>query len=150
MIPLIRPLSFALICTLGVTATVSADDVEDAVEYRQSVMNVFYWNTHLLGAMTKGKVPFDKAAFKRHADDLAAAANMDILSGFPEDSVSDDSDAKDEIWLDWGDFESKLEAIRSQSAKLADVAGNGNEAAMKAQFEETRRACKGCHDSYKN
>ncbi len=126
-----------------------AGKVEDAVDYRQGVMNVFSWNVGLMGAMMKGEVPFDAVAFQGHAADLASAAGLNILKGFPEDSVTDDSDAKDEIWLNWSDFESKLQGLRSESAKLAEVAASGDEAAIKAQFDATRRACKACHDDYK-
>lgn len=142
-------LAIAMASLIAVSSSAGASDNDKAVEYRQSVMNIFYWNSAHMGAMAKGKVPFDQEAFKSHADDLAAAAAMDILRGFPEDSVTDESDAKDEIWLDWDDFGSKLEAMRTASAKLAEVAAGGDEAATKAQFDETRKACKGCHDAYK-
>lgn len=127
-----------------------AGDVEDAVDYRQGVMNVFSWNLEHMGAMVKGEAPFDAGAFKGHATDLAAASRLDVLKGFPEDSVDDDSDALDEIWLKWSDFEAKLQDLREQSAKLAEVAAGGDEAAMKAQFDETRGTCKACHKAYKD
>jgi cytochrome c556 len=128
---------------------VSAGPTEDAIEYRQAVMGVYSFSAGQMADMAKGKVPFDAAAFQTRAKDLAAAAGLDVLAGFPEDSVSDDSDAKDEIWLNWADFESKLEDLRTQSAKLAEVAAGGDEAAMKAQLDETRGTCKACHDDYK-
>lgn len=149
MKPWFRTLAIALIPSLTLAGTAAAGDADDAVEYRQSVMGIFYWTTDHMGKMVKGETPFDAGAFKGYADDLAAAAAMDILKGFPEDSITDDSDAKDEIWMDWADFESKVQAMRTQSAKLAEVAAEGDEAAIKDQFGETRKACKGCHDAYK-
>jgi cytochrome c556 len=126
-----------------------AGPTEDAIEYRQAVMGVYSFNAGQMADMAKGKIPFDAAAFQILAKDLSAAASLDVLAGFPEDSVSDDSDAKDEIWLNWADFESKLADLRTQSAKLAEVAAGGDEAAMKAQLDETRGTCKACHDDYK-
>ncbi len=126
-----------------------AGEVEDAVDYRQGAMNVFSWNVGLMAAMVKGEIPFDAAVFQGYAADLASAAGLNILRGFPEDSVTDDSDAKDEIWLNWSDFESKLQGLRTESAKLAEVTAGGDEASIKAQFDATRRACKACHDDYK-
>ena len=126
-----------------------AGKVEDAVDYRQGVMNVFSWNAGLMGAMVKGEVPFDSTVFQGYAADLASSARLDILKGFPEDSVTDDSAAKDEIWLNWSDFESKLQGLRTESAKLTEVTASGDEAAIKAQFDATRRTCKACHDDYK-
>jgi cytochrome c556 len=82
------PLTLAL-CA----ASVQAGDVEKAVDYRQGVMNVFAYNVTSMGDMVKGKTAFDAAAFGRHAKDLAAAAQLDVLAGFPEDSINDESDA---------------------------------------------------------
>ncbi len=142
------PLALFSLLVLGSPAA-SAGKVEQAVDYRQGAMNVFSWNLGHMGAMVKGEVPFDSTAFQGYASELAAATKLDVLKGFPEESVTDESDAKDEIWLNWSDFESKLQDLRSQSAKLAEVAAGGDEAAVKAQFGETRKTCKACHDDYK-
>jgi cytochrome c556 len=129
---------------------VQAADADKAVSYRQAVMNVFYWNTDAMGDMVKGKKEFDAAAFATHAKDLAAAAGLELMAAFPEDSINDESDAREEIWLDFAKFEKKYEALREQSAKLAEVAASGDEAAMKEQFGAASKTCKGCHDDFKN
>mgnify|MGYP003573790739 FL=1 len=134
--------------SLAVGAT-QASKLDDAVYYREGVMNIFSWNTDQMAAMVKGEVAFDRTVFQGLAADLASAAALNILPGFPEDSATDDSDARDEIWLNWSDFESKLQKLRTESAELAKVAKDGDEAAIKAQLDATRRACKSCHDDYK-
>lgn len=139
----------ALLALATAVASVQAAKVEDAVYYRQGVMNVFSWNAGQMAAMAKGDVPFDLAAFQGYAADLAAAASLNLLPGFPEDSATDESDAKDEIWLNWSDFEARLQDLRTESAKLVEVAKGGDEAALKTQLDATRRACKACHDDYK-
>lgn len=139
----------ALLPILLVGPAAQAGKVEDAVDYRQGVMNVFSWNVAHMAAMAKGEVPFDAATFKTYAADLATAAALDVLKGFPEESITDDSDSRDEIWLNWEDFESKLQDLRTESTKLTQVAAEGDEAAVKAQLDATRRACKACHDDYK-
>jgi cytochrome c556 len=137
----------ALILSTGAQA---ADPVQMAVDYRQALMNVYAWNVTSMRGMVKGDVPFDAEVFARHAKDLAAAARLEALAAFPEDSINDESDAREEIWLDFAKFEEKHQALREQSAKLAEVAAGGDEAAMKAQFGETGKTCKGCHDDFKN
>ena len=127
----------------------AADPIKDAVAYRQALMGVLAWNANRMAAMAKGEVPFDAAVFTGHAKDLAAAANLDALKGFPEESVTEDSDAKDEIWLNWADFQSKLNDLRTQSAKLVEVTAGGDQAAMLAQLDDTRGTCKACHKEYK-
>ena len=141
---------FAFCALSAAVPAANAGALEDAVEYRQAVMNVFSWNLGHMGAMVKGEVPFDKAAFARYAGDLSNAASLHVLDGFPDDSVSDDSDAKDEIWLDWEDFEAKYGKMREATAALDKAANGGDEAAMKAAFKETGGSCKGCHKAYKN
>jgi cytochrome c556 len=133
------------------TSGVRADDaVEKAVDYRQGVMNVYAFNVTSMGDMVKGEANFDAAAFARHAKDLASAARLDVLAGFPEDSINDESDASDTIWLDWDKFQEKHKALQEQSGALDEVAAGGDEAAMKEQFGKTARTCKGCHDDFKN
>lgn len=144
------PLAFAFSAT-GIQAADSAEKIAaKAVDYRQGVMNVYAYNVTSMGEMVKGKTEFDAAAFARHAKDLAAAAGLDVLAGFPEDSLNDDSDASESIWLDWDKFQEKHKALQEQSAKLAEVAAAGDEAAMKEQFAQTGKTCKGCHDDFKN
>ena len=134
-----------LLFSVGVQA-----DVEKAVDYRQAVMNVFAWNVTSMRDMVKGETAFDAAVFARHAKDLASAAQLELMDAFPEDSINDESDAREEIWLDFKKFQDKHGALGEQSAKLAEVAAGGDEAAMKEKFGATAKTCKGCHDDFKN
>lgn len=147
-LPALRPAVTLVALSLAVGIS-HASKIDDAVYYRQGVMNIFAWNTDKMAAMVKGEVPFDRTVFQGYAADLASAAALNLLPGFPEDSATDDSDARDEIWLNWPDFESKLLKLRTESAKLVEVAKDGDEAAIKAQLDATRRTCKSCHDDYK-
>lgn len=145
-----RSIAASLMLTAAaLPASLSAAMPEDAVDYRQGVMEVFSWNLTRMGAMVKGEVPFDAAAFKGYASDLATASSLNVLPGFPDDSVSDESDAKDEIWLNWADFEAKYQALKEAAAKLSQVAAGGDEKAMREQFKEAAGACKACHKEYK-
>ena len=121
----------------------------DPIEYRQGVMAVFSWNLSAMASMVKCETPFDSAAFKGYATDLATASSLNVLKGFPEDSLGDESDAMPEIWLNWSDFEAKYKALKEATAKLSEVAATGDEAAMRAQFKEAAGACKGCHRDFK-
>lgn len=143
----------AAVLVLALVATTAgahqAAKVEDAVDYRQGVMDIFAWNAGQMAAMAKGDLPFDLAAFQGYAADLAAAASLNLLPGFPEGSTTEESGARDEIWLNWSDFESKLQDLRAESARLVEVVKGGDESATKAQLDATRRTCKACHDDYK-
>jgi cytochrome c556 len=145
-----RPITPSLLlAVVAFPSSLLAGTTEDAIDYRQGVMNVFSWNLSHMGSMVKGETAFDAAAFKGHAADLATASTLAVTQGFPADSVSDDSDAKEEIWLNWSDFEAKYNALREAAAKLSQVAAGGDEGAMREQFKETAGACKACHKEYK-
>ena len=139
----------SLILAVGSTC-VQAGEIGDAVDYRQGIMNVLRYNVKSMGDMVKGKIEFDAAIFARHSKDFAAASSLDLLAGFPEDSLNDDSDAKDTIWLDWETFQEKYKAMQEQSSKLVEIAGKGNEAEMKEQFGLAAKTCKSCHDDFKD
>jgi cytochrome c556 len=130
--------------------TVFAGELERALEYRQGVMNVFSWNMKAMGAMLKGKKPYDAETFARHANDLASAASLELLAGFPEDSDQGETDALPDIWLDFEGFTQKLEDLRTASRSLSEAAASGDKAAMGDAFGKTGKTCKGCHDSFKN
>lgn len=123
---------------------------EDAVEFRQAVMNVYAWNLNGMRDMARGDVAFDAAAFASYAADLAAAANLDVARGFPEEAQTEESEARDEIWLNWDGFLEKREALKAAAAKLVEVSASGDESAMKEQFGKTAGTCKGCHDDFRN
>lgn len=122
-----------------------------AVEYRNSVMTVMKWNISPMGAMLKGKIPYDKAVFARHARDLSAAAHLDLLSGFPEGSDEhEDTSARMDIWMDWESFEDKLNSFRGNTKALAEAAESGDLKVIGPKFGAVGKGCKDCHDAYRD
>lgn len=138
-----------LLLVVGGARASHADSMQKAIDYRSSVMTVFNWNLKPMGAMMKRETPYDQAAFAAHARDLAAAASLNVLAGFPEDSDMGETDAKAEIWLSWEDFEEKYRDLQTQVAKLAEVAAQGDREQTASQFKATATACKACHKEYK-
>ena len=122
---------------------------EDAIKYRRGVYAVIGWNFGPMAAMAKGDRPYDAADFARRAEIVAYMSKLP-LEGFVEGSETGDTKAKPEIWLEMDDFKAKLEKMQAEAAKLAEVAKKGDLAAAKAQLGETGKACKACHDKYRN
>ena len=122
---------------------------EKVIRYRQSAMDMVGWNFSPLGAMVKGKTPFDAKEFSRRADRLETLGPQ-LLEGFSKGSdTGAETDAKAEIWTAFEDFTAKLDDYVNESKKLAEVARNGSEADMKEQFKKTAESCKACHDKYR-
>jgi cytochrome c556 len=125
------------------------DPVKEAIEYRQGAMSVIGWNFKPMGAMVKGNLAFDQKQFSALADDLAKAASLNLLAGYPEDSESDESKARAEVWLNWDDFKEKMADFNKAATNLAQVSQMGNEDASKKAFLATAKTCKACHKEYK-
>ena len=122
---------------------------EKVIHYRQSVMTLIGWNFSTLGAMVKGKIPFDAGEFSRRAERIQSLAPQ-ALEGFAKGSDKGaETDAKPEIWTDFDDFQTKLNDFVTETKVLGEAAKSGDEAKMKEQFKKTADTCKACHDKYK-
>lgn len=142
--------SLLVACSSLFAGSVSAQaKPEDAIKYRQGVYRVIGWNFGPMAAMVKGDRPYDAVAFARHAEIVAYMSKLP-LEGFVPGSENGETKAKPEIWLDMDDFKAKLEKMQGEAAKLAEVAKGGDFQAVKAQFGETGKACKACHDKFRN
>jgi cytochrome c556 len=142
--------SLLVVCsTLFAASAFAQAKPEDAIKYRQGVYRVIGWNFGPMAAMAKGERPYDAAAFARHAEIVAYMSKLP-LEGFVPGSENGDTKAKPEIWLDMEDFKAKLEKMQAEASKLAQVAQGGDFNAAKAQLGETGKACKACHDKYRN
>lgn len=138
----------ALTLSTGLRAEEGGFDKE--VEYRQAVMTIIAYNVKKIGGMLKGNAPYDAEQVKTHAKDIASASTLDIVSAFPEDSVNDDSDALEDIWMDFETFEQKLQDFRTAAAGINKAAQSGDKAAVGAAMKDLGASCKGCHKKFKN
>ena len=138
----------SLTLTTGVIAEEAGFDKE--VEYRQAVMTVIAYNTKKIGGMLKGNSPYDAEKVKTHSKDIASVSTMDLLSAFPEDSVTDESDAMEDIWMDFETFEQKLKDFQTAAAGINTAAQSGDKAAVGAAMKDLGASCKGCHKKFKN
>lgn len=142
-------MSLAGLLAFGASATVLGDAAEDAIKYRKGVFQVVKWNFAPMGAMVKGDVAYDKDAFAKKAEAVAVMSKM-ALEGFPKGSdMGADTTVKPNIWEEWEMFKGGMEKFEAASAKLAEVAKGDDMAAIKAQFGETAKTCKGCHDHFR-
>jgi len=122
---------------------------EDAVKYRQSVMSVIGTHFTRMGAVVKGEAPYDKDAFEQNANLLATLMKLP-WDAFMVAGSDKDSKMKAEALAQKDKFMDLAKANRAEVAKLAAVAKGGDLNAVKAQFGETGKTCKACHDMYRN
>ncbi|MGL5360096.1 MAG: c-type cytochrome [Shewanella sp.] len=124
------------------------EDATDAIHYRQSAFTVMAYNFGDMGAMMKGKKPFDAQTFAMRANNVAALSTLPF-EGFIDGSDKGKTEALAKVWQDRADFDAKMKTFQENAAILATVAQKGDQTAIKQAFMETGKSCKGCHDVYK-
>jgi cytochrome c556 len=138
----------ALVLSAGLAALAQTKP-EDSIKYRRSAMYLVGANFGPLAAMAQGKRPYDKDAAIKHANIVAYVSKLPV-EGFVPGTDTGDTKAKPEIWQDLDDFKAKMDKMNQETAKLSQVAQSGDFEALKAQVGETGKACKSCHDKFKN
>jgi len=121
---------------------------EDAIKYRKSAMFVMAQHYGRLGPVVKGERPYNKDEVARNAA-IAEAMSKLPFEGFVAGTDKGDTTAKPEIWTDAAKFKASAEKMQQEIGKLAQVAKGGDLNAIKAQFGETGKTCKGCHDDFR-
>ena len=121
---------------------------EAAIKYRQSAMFIMSQHFGRLGPVVKGERPYNKDEVARNS---AVAEEMSKLpwDAFVAGTDKGNTRAKPEIWTDAAKFKSAAEKMQQEMSKLAAVAKGGDLNAIKAQFGETGKACKACHDDFR-
>ena len=135
--------------TLSAPASAQFAKPEDAVKYRQSAMFIMGQHFGRIGAMVNGKAPYDAAGAAASAEIVAEMAKLP-WPGFHPSTDKLSQKAKSEIWSDAGKFKEASERLQGEAPKLATVAKANNLDTLKAQFGETAKTCKGCHDNFRN
>jgi cytochrome c556 len=116
--------------------------------FRQAVMRVAAGKSATVGAMARGEVPVDEAAFAKAVNDLNAVAGM-MAEGFMPQGAPEGSRALPEIWTNWADFEAKAMALTTATQALADATRTGGFAAASPMVQSTVQNCGGCHRTYR-
>lgn len=142
-------MSVAGMLALGVSSVSVADQYEDAIAYRQAAFTLVKGNFGPMGAMVKGKIPFDAEAFSEYAANLAAVAGM-ADDGFIDGSDMGETKAKSAVWEQRAEFDNKMQQFQKLAGELAVVAKSGDMGAIKPKFGATAKSCKSCHEDFKN
>ncbi len=141
-----KTLVTASIVALSVASTLAHSQPpskeEQAMGFRQGVFQGLSWK---MGQLAGAKGAGDRAAFQKHANDLAYLTGL-ITEGFIPDSLIEGSAAKPAVWGDAAGFQAAAEKMQSMAAELAsddydmgsfDPRGFG------------REGCGGCHKDFK-
>lgn len=137
-------LAGSLLCT---SLSAQSADVEDAIEYRQSIFTAMKWYFGPMGAMVKGDMPYDQAEFTRRAELFAKLTPM-AEEGFVEGSA-EDSEALPVIWEEMDKFSAGFDTLEANATALVEASKTGDMGQIKPAFGEVAKSCKGCHDNFR-
>lgn len=152
-----KKLLLLILSTTLLTTSAVADDEADsqkeawaALKFRQSLFQLIRSNMGDLGAMAKGKAPFDAAVMQKNG------LRIEQLSLMIEDYLATDTrqfkldtDALDKVWEQPEAFKEKIAALTAAAQNLQAVAKAGDESEYRAAIGGVGKSCKGCHDVFK-
>ena len=125
---------------------------EKAIKARKGYMQVLAFQMGQLGGMAKGKAPYDAAKATTAAKNLALAAAINTgpmwVPGTDNVAMKGKTRALPKIWEAGSTAADKHQDMVKATAKLAEVAGNGQEA-LAAAFGPVGKSCGGCHKPYR-
>ena len=130
------------------TAVAQSPKPEDQIKLRQAAYTMMGYSFGSIAGMAQGKRPYSKDDAIRYADLLAQVAQVP-KNFFGEGTDKGETRAKPEIWAKRADFDSKMDKMLAEVAKLPAVARNGDLEALKVAAKATADACGACHDEYR-
>ena len=136
-------------CAFSVSANSAFKEPSDAIEYRQAAFSMISVQIGDMGAMLKGKVPFDAEQFKKRANNAAALSKMP-WEAFYEGTDKGDTAALAAVWAENATFVEKANAFATNADKLALAAQSGDKAVIGKAFGAWAKGCKDCHKQFKD
>ena len=145
-------IALATVGALGIALPAAAQFAkpEDAVKYRQAAFTLMGAHFGRIGAMVQGKVPFDATAAAANADLVVTMSKLPYAGFVEGTSRTDKGGPKASIWTERAKFDEKAKAMQAAVVKLDAAAKTGKEDALKSAFGDAAKACKSCHDDYRN
>jgi cytochrome c556 len=89
------------------------------IEQRQEAMKSMATAARTMGDMFSGKRSYDAGAFKAAGELIHARSGPALLADFPPGSVGDRSEANEQIWAQWDEFEILAGRLSVLGAALA-------------------------------
>ncbi len=143
------------LAALGLAAGALAQmKTEDMIKTRQSGYTFMAWNMGKIKAQVVDEsVPFDKNQVLAAANVVAAVANSGLgalyAPGTDQGKGWKETRLKPEFFQEPDEVRKIAMNLVKQANALQAAAATGDQAAIKAQFGETGKACKSCHDKYR-
>lgn len=122
---------------------------EDVIKFRKGVYQVVGWHVRPMGAMVKGQMPYNQAAFVKNAEIVAMMSHV-APEAFAAGSDKGETRAKPEIWSDAAGFKKVMDGFQAEAEKMVQVAKTSTTVdGVRNQFSALSKSCGACHDNYR-
>jgi len=129
------------------TVAVVADEPENIIKYRKSVMESVGGHMNASALIVAGKASFS-GDLPEHTQALANALSK-VTTLFPEGSDFGDTRALDAIWSRPDEFRAAAKRAGDAAAELARVVKAGDKGAYAGKLDDLGEACLGCHKKFR-
>lgn len=131
---------------------VMAENPDDAIKYREAIMETIGANMTAMVKIAKGEVKAPDSTFSAHADMLTMAGELsyDAFSQNTHGKGKEKTTAKENVWTDWDKFKDGLDKMNDAALVVANHAAEGNMDAAKGAIGDLGKACKACHDDFRD
>ena len=136
------------VCLVAATMALAHSGAQGIVKQRMDSMDAMGKAMKTVGEMLKGTAQFDATAIVEAMRSVSVHAD-EIPGMFPEGSLSDPSEAREEIWSNWDRFTTLAEGLSTTAARLADIAKDGDRKAVAGAFNAVGKTCSGCHEGFR-
>lgn len=128
----------------------SEKQANTAVQFRQALFQLIRSNIGALGAMSKGKIPYDRAQMEKNALRLEQLSLM-LTDYFVLDTrkFNLQTEALPQVWENHADFVAKADELTVAAVGLKEAAKSADKSRYKAAIGQIFNSCKSCHDDYK-
>ena len=137
-----------LVAASGCTREADPDSPEGM---RQAAFKQLLSHSEPMAGMLNGRIDFDPEVFAIHALTLEEKADAP-WHYFPDPGDSDQpTAARESVWSDAAGFNERVEQFRTATSRLADVARDGIDSPddVREPLQAVQRACKACHEGYR-
>jgi len=140
----INKVCLLLVLALGTTAAQA--DAEGVYKYREAVMKAIGGHMGSMVNSLKGQVFTENLGV--HATAMSSLADI-APHIFPADSVVAESEALPGIWEKPDEFKSRMDDFVKAAKAMEKAVATGEMAAMGGGLKNLGKACKGCHDDFR-
>ena len=140
-------LTAAALLLAGISVA-QAQEAEDIIKYRESVMKAYAGHMGASARIVRGKVNIYKDQLKMHAMSMNSIAKT-IDGLFPPDSDFGNTRAKPEVWEKKDEFARAVKANQDAASDFSSAVAGGNMETIGKSFKALSDSCKSCHEKFR-